>query len=720
MLEWTKPVLGNLPSRPTRYVGHAEEVMRIAAALDDHQIVTITGPGGVGKTRTAIELAKRVTSFFPDGVWFVNLALLDDGTDPVPFVCETLRDVAPLARDARSFANAIGERRLLLLFDSCEHVLEQTASLVSTIVAAAPGARVLVTSRQPLGAIGEVAHRLESLTVDDAVELLFDRARVAGAQVDDRRRAVAGAIVSYLDAIPLAIELAAPLLRTMSAEDLLRHLDDRLQLLSMENRGAPSRQQTLEAVHDWSHRLLGENAQKLFRRLAIFIGGSTLEAAMLVCADAEFNEARLSEALEELVAKSLVVEDASGGARRYRMLESTRAYAQSRLFESNEYDDAAQAHVRYFLMLARRYEATLESMPVERWQRMVTLDAQNFRAALSLALDAGDVESAASICESLHQWLWSHGPVHASDLTRRIATILATTVEPNAEAPLRLAHAALLRPTARPRALEAAKRALDLYKQLGDVAHGADALRSTSSLQNDVLGAPSATLSSEIERCAEVMLEGGSTLRAAELLNNLGVAYAQLLDDARLQDSLVCFERSAGLLEARGDRERAGRVIGNSSVVAFILGDVELAVRWGKRAVALFDETPDIVEAGHQWANLGFHLAVSGRYDEARSALRRSIEIARLRGDREGLAEALEIAAHFHHVAGDARVAARLLGRAESMQPIGVARQARDAEIMEQLVVTLRERLGEETFAEECRRGSQASVDDIIREAALV
>src|SRR5262249_7048885 len=155
-------------------------------------------------------------------------------------------------------------------------------------------------------------------------------------------------IAEYLDGIPLAIELAAPLLRTMSIEELLRHLDDRLDLLTLENSGAPSRQQTLEAMHDWSHRLLSDNAQKLFRRLAIFVGGCTLEAAMHVCADDEFNEARLSEALDELVLKSLVIKETFDGRSRYRMLEITRAYAQSCLFRSNEYDEAAHAHVRYF------------------------------------------------------------------------------------------------------------------------------------------------------------------------------------------------------------------------------------------------------------------------------------------------------------------------------------------------------------------------------------
>jgi predicted ATPase len=218
---------GNLPSRPTRFIGHADEVARLALTLDDNPVVTVTGAGGVGKTRVAIELAKRTAGYFPDGVWFVNLALLDDGADVVPFVCETLRDVAPLARDAESFAAALGERRLLLLFDSCEHVLDQTAELVGSIVERAPRTRIIATSRQPMGLPREAEHRLGTLAADDAVELFYDRARNAGVSLGDFERPVIATIVQSLDAIPLAIELAAPQLRTMPAEDLLRHLDDR-------------------------------------------------------------------------------------------------------------------------------------------------------------------------------------------------------------------------------------------------------------------------------------------------------------------------------------------------------------------------------------------------------------------------------------------------------------------------------------------------------------
>jgi predicted ATPase len=709
--------LGNLPVRATRFIGHDDEVRRLALRLADNPMVTVIGPGGVGKTSVAIEVARRCAADFPDGIWFLNLALLDEGSDVVPFVCEALRGVVPVVHDATSLASAIGDRRLLLLFDSCEHVLRSVGELIARIAELTKRVRIIATSREPLAIDGEVAHRLEAFSVEDAVALFVDRARIAGIELAEHELPTAAAVVARLDLIPLAIELAAPQLSAMSPQELLKHVDDRLQLLTLENRGAPSRQQTLEAMHDWSHRLLSANAQRLFRRLAIFVGGFTLEAAMRVCTDETFNEARLAEALAELLGKSLVVSDDVQERARYRMLETTRAYAQGRLLDSGEYDEAAQAHVRYFVSLARRFEAILEATPVLRWQAMVMLEAPNFRAALSLALDAGDIEGPAEICEALHNWLWTHGSVHASDLRRRLATVLATTMKPSIEAPLRLAYAALMRRTDRNDALQSAKRAWQLYRTLKDVTHAADALRSTDTTQLDVSGGSSAEIRSELERYAGLMLERGSTLRAAELLNNLGVNYVEMLDEDRMADATDCFERAASLLEARGDRERAGRVIGNSAVTAHIAGDSELAVRLSRRAVIFFDEVPDSREAGHQWNNLGYHLTTTQRYPEAREAIQRAICIARDQNDREGLAAALESAAQYHISTGTTRLAARLLGSAETLMPGDLARQAREASAVQALLDAVRATLGEQAYEEEYQRGAGMPADDIMREA---
>jgi tetratricopeptide (TPR) repeat protein len=212
------------------------------------------------------------------------------------------------------------------------------------------------------------------------------------------------------------------------------------------------------------------------------------------------------------------------------------------------------------------------------------------------------------------------------------------------------------------------------------------------------------------------MLENGSTLRAAELLNNLGVSYAQMLDDARLLDARVCFERAAGLLEARGDGERAGRVIGNSAATAYLLGDLELAVRASRRAVELFDRNAETVGAGHQWSNYGFYLAAVGRYDEARLALRHGIAIARNLGDRVGLSGVLDYAAHYSHLTGEDVRAARLIGSADALQPSDVTRQVRGAEVMRELIDAIRANLGDERFEEERKRGGVTPVDELVRD----
>jgi diguanylate cyclase (GGDEF)-like protein len=708
--------VGNLPSRPTRFVGHAEEVARLTSAIERTPVVTVTGPGGVGKTRIALEIARRLGGFFPEGAWFLDLSMLDDGEDLVPFVCEILRPVAPLARDAASLASALGGKRMLLLLDSCEHVIVPAVELVDALTAAAPQLRVLITSREALGARDEVVHRLGSLPLEDAIEMFAERARNVGVWLGDERRAVIAAIVGQLDAIPLAIELAVPQLRKMSPEELLKRLDDRLHILGMENPGGPNRQQTLEALLDWSHRLLDEYGRRLFRRLAIFTGGCTLEAAMHVCVDAEFNEAQLRESLDDLIAKSLVQAESAPSGTRYRQLEVTRVYAQGLLAQAQEFDSAAYSHVHYFTRLAERMEAMLESTPMTQWRHRASLDAQNFRAALSLAIDAGDIENVASICEALQYWLWEYGGVQSTDLTRRIATVLTTTLKPVWEAPLRLALAALVRRSDRIRAHDLARRALDLYRGLGDRLRVADALRCATSLQHDTRGAPDKVLEAEMNRYVDLMLDAGSTLRAAELLNNLGVFYAQTLDNARLHDALGCFERAAALLEARGDSDRVGRVIGNSAGIAFLLGDVDLAVRRSRRAVDLVDRSDESWIGGRQWANHGYYLLVSGAVDEARAALRRGLSAMRDVGDKAGVAGAIEYEAQLFHRTGNDALAARLIGFADAAFGTDVSRQAREAQMMRELIEGVRNKLGHEAYAAETTRGAALSLEQVIVE----
>lgn len=712
-----RTVAGNLPSRPTRFVGHAGEVTRLTAVLEATPITSIVGPAGVGKTRIAIEVARRIGAFFPDGTWFLDLAMLDDPNDFIPFACEILRSVAPLARDESSLIDGLSDKRLLLLLDNCEHVLPPAAHFAALLAAAGTELRILITSREPLPVKGSAIHRLAPLALEDAVELFEERARGAGIWSDDARRATVAAIVQQLDAIPFAIELVAPALRDMAPEELLHRLDDRLSVLAIASQ-SPGRQQTLQALLDWSNRLLDADSAKLFRRLAVFAGGCTLEAAMHVCADErELNEAQVADALADLVAKSMVLEESTTAGARFRMLEITRIYAQTQLAESGEFDAAAYAHVRFFGTLAKRFESTLETVPVARWRTLVGLEGQNFRTALSVAIDVGDVESVAAICEGLHYWLWENGAVAMSDMARRIAAMLTMSLKPSVEAPLRLAMAALIRREDRRRAHELAERSFHLYRALGDDVHAGDALRSTVTMQYETRGAPDPSLESEMLRYIERMLDLGETLRAADLLNNLGVCYAELMDDSRLPDALRCFERAAGLFEARGDTDRCGRVVGNSAGIAFLLGDADMAARRSQRAVEMLERSDVSWLGGRQWANHGYYLLACGRNDEARDALLRGIAKLRDLGDRVGLAGALQYMAQLYHRSGDDHLAARLIGFADATFGTGATRQAREAAMLAELLDSVRARLGAETFDVETRRGAGSTIEEIVRVA---
>ena len=514
--------------------------------------------------------------------------MLDDPADFMPFACEVLRTVAPLPRDTESLVSALRDKRLLVVMDNCEHVIPQAAELARLLAVSAPKVRVIATSREPLRVKGGTTHRLGSLPLEDAVELFTERARAGGIWLGDERRAIIAAIVQQLDSIPLAIELAAPQLRSMSPEELLRRLDERLQVLGASNRGGASRQQTLEALLGWSHRLLDENGRKRFRRLAVFTGGCTLEAAMHVCGDEEqLNEAVVGEALADLVSKSLVSEESSPSGPRYRMLEITRIYAQGLLVASDEFDAAAYAHVRFFTTLALRFEGTLEATPVTHWRSLVSMDGRNFPAAPLAGHRRGrrrqrrdDLSGAPLLAVGARGRTGNRsGAAHCGDSSddaapiRRGADALGAGLARSPLGPDARARggAALAGSVSRARRRHPRRRALGC----------------TVATELETVSEPDPSLEGEMLRFIETMLDLGSTLRAAELLNNLGVFYAQLLDDSRLPEALVCFERAAALLEARGDADRCGRVIGNSAGIAFLLGDAELAARRSPRGRAL-------------------------------------------------------------------------------------------------------------------------------------
>ena len=423
----TAPRRGNLPAQLTSFVGRDEELNRVAKLLDEARLVTLTGPGGTGKTRLAIEAAARLADQAPDGMWFVPLAPVRDAID-VPQAVLSALGIAEATRPADSvwltvlppldrLTDALASQRLVLVLDNCEHLIAAVAELAGRLLAAAPGLRILATSREPLGVIGETLCPVPALPLPPpgvtageameygAVRLLAERAGAVrpGFTVNSGSVGPVVRICRALDGNPLAIELAAARLRSLTAAQVAGRLDDRFALLSAGSRTALPQHQTLRAIVDWSWDLLGDDERTVLRRLAVFNGGASPDAAEQICAlDAE--PGQIIDLVASLVDKSLVT--ATGEADvRYHLLETVRAYAAERLAEAGEQDQVQAAHTRHFLGLAERAEPELRGADQLDWLVRLSAEHDNFVAALRYAVGARDVPRALRLVSAL-SWFW--------------------------------------------------------------------------------------------------------------------------------------------------------------------------------------------------------------------------------------------------------------------------------------------------------------------------
>jgi predicted ATPase/DNA-binding SARP family transcriptional activator len=406
----------NLPVPQTGLIGRDGAVREIRARIGTDRLVTLTGPGGVGKTRLAIETAAGLAGAFGDGVWMAELAGLERSTVPdLAEVVTAILDIrdAPGASNSR-LAAALGARRLLLVLDNCEHVVEQAAELADRLLRGVPGVRVLATSREPLGLPGEVVWAVPPLDVpgrdDDpaassAVRLFAERARAAsrGFLLDGDTAGRVGELCRRLDGIPLALELAATRVRTLGVEGLVERIDDRFRLLSSGHRGGPARQRTLTAVIDWSWDLLTGPERAVLRRLSVHADGCTADSAEVVCAGGDVPDADVLDVLVRLVDRSLVVmTERPGEGPRYRLLESVAAYAAERLAEAGETRRAEAAHSGHYLALAERAAGGLTGPEQARWLARLDVESANLRAALDAA---GSADEALRLVNAL-AWYW--------------------------------------------------------------------------------------------------------------------------------------------------------------------------------------------------------------------------------------------------------------------------------------------------------------------------
>ncbi|GGT03392.1 hypothetical protein GCM10010156_71610 [Planobispora rosea] len=401
----------NLPAAVSKLIGRDGALSEIRSLIEDERLVTLTGPGGVGKTRLALATAARLMDSFEDGAWLVELDQTRSPAEAVMTALDIKEDAGP-ATPADRLADALRARRLLLVLDNCEHVVEQVAELTELLLRAAPGLRVLATSREPLAVDGEVLWSVPPLDVpssadltvmarSDAVRLFVARAAASarGFALDAGNAQAVAQICRRLDGIPLALELAATRVRALGVQGVAARLDDRFRLLASGQRGAPQRQQTLTAVIDWSWELLTDEERRVLRRLAVHRDGCTMEAAEAVCGEDGLD---VLDLLARLVDRSLVVMAEGPAGVRYRLLESVAEYCRRRLAEAGELAPVRDAHLRYYLELAVAAEPGLYGREQREWLLRLDAEAANLRAALGAAAGRPD---ALTMVNAL-AWYW--------------------------------------------------------------------------------------------------------------------------------------------------------------------------------------------------------------------------------------------------------------------------------------------------------------------------
>ncbi|MFC0864045.1 BTAD domain-containing putative transcriptional regulator [Sphaerimonospora cavernae] len=618
-----------LPQRLTSLIGRDDDMVTTLRRLAEARVVTLTGPGGVGKTTLALEIARGADDAIADRVHLIRLAALEAGAETVEtFITELgLMSGGPGTDSIEAIAEHLGPGRTLLVVDNCEHVIDDVAALIERLVGRCPGLRVLATSREALAIPGEVQVAVGPLAVPDetetsaaisaapAVQLFLDRARAVrpAFALDAETAPVVATICRQLDGMPLAIELAAARIKALSAADIAVRLRDRFSLLTAGPRTSEARHRTLRATLDWSHDLLSDSERRLLRRLAVFRGGWTVQAAEEVCAFGGIAPDEVLDLLFRLVDRSLVVPDPANG--RFRLLVTVHEYARARLVEAGEAATCHDRHLDHYLRLAEELGPQVRSQELA-WSRL-TEEHDNFRAALDHAVDSGKaggdnepdrvgesgerdaVEIGFRLAGAL-VWFWSYGLRYEGD--RALTALLETGGGSTAARALALQGIGVLSvyyPT--PRSHAAVEESLALFEEIGDRRNAAIS-RLTMVWAGQYGG--------DADEYRRMIAKGRDELGDS--------------DDGWWQAMTHYLEAALTLR----------------------LGEFEESARQWRHSIGLLRSTRDLMLGSAALAHLGVALREAGRHAEARAVLEEAVDENRRVDSLHGLTFALVHLAH--------------------------------------------------------------------------
>ena len=713
----------NLPESTTSFIGRERELVEIKRLLPSTRLLTLVGVGGIGKTRFALQVAAEVIAAYRDGVWLADLALLADPALVPSAVAQVLGVHEVIGKPVlETLCAQVKGRQALLLLDNCEHLLGACARLADGLLRGVADLTIVATSREPLCLAGEQIYLLPTLSLPDptagvdtvarseAVQLFVERAKKQQPdfELTASRWSAVAQICVRLDGIPLALELAAARIRSLSVEQINARLDDRFKLLTGGTRTALPRQQTLHATLDWSHDLLAQRERAVLRRLGVFAGGFTLEAASSVASDETSDEIAVTDSISQLVARSLVVANTNDAGARYRLLETTRAYALEKLAEAGESNTIQRRHAQYFRNRFDRAPDDWLCLPEAEWRSAYLPELDNVRAALDWALGTGSEPAIGIGLCSASGPLWMELTLLGEGRQRLDAAIGQIREMPQLDQARLWLWQGMLRGDAAPaQAVLAKSRAVELYRRLEDSSGLGFSLVQVAMM----LGCMNRFDAAETALAeASPLLESAGMPRAlARCCEITGFLKMRTGDPAGARTH---YERALSLYRKIGAQREVLRMLGNHADLTWALGDLDAALNGFLETVAVLRNSTFATKntLGFNLANLAGVQTERGELDEALATAREGLPLLREMGhawidmDHFALRAAL---------AGKIANAARLAGYADSAHATrDTSRGPNEARSRKRLQALLQEKLTCDEVARLAIEGAALSEDE--------
>jgi predicted ATPase/DNA-binding CsgD family transcriptional regulator len=722
----------NLPLQVNRFIGREREIAAVSELLVTTRLLTLTGAGGSGKTRLALQIAIDLLEEFAHGVWWVELAAL---SDPL-LVPQAVGSVVGIPERAgrtvtEALADALRPKHLLLVLDNCEHLLAACVELIEALLHTCPQVQILVTSREALTITGETTWLVLPLRVPDtyqlppidglltyeAVHLFVERARsvLPSFTLTPENASAVVQVCRQLDGMPLAIELAAARIRALSVEQIVARLNDAYRLLTGGSRSALPRQQTLRAAMDWSYDLLSPQEQACFRRLSVFAGSFSLEAAE-ACAGEPGEADVVLDVLSSLIDKSLVLVERRSGEARYRLLETIRQYGQDKLQEFAEAAQARRTHRDWYARLAEQAEAeTLEAQQERVFDRLEA-EHDNLRGALGWSLDQQEAETAAQIGAAIWRFWLLRG--HMSEGRSFLERALAGLSGKDAVRAKALNVAAILASLQDDytRARTLAEESLALSRELAErkqTGYALYILGRLARIEGNYGGAVTF-----FEESLALFRELGQQDDIALVLSDLGLTVLNLGEDVRA--TALC-EESLAISRELGDPRAIASWLANLGMIVLARGDDQRAKELCEESLAIRRALGYKGGCAHTLTILGRIALHQGAYERATACYTESLTLRQETGEKEGIATALEGLAAVTGAQGQPARAAGLYGYAASLRTLlGAPLPPIDRPAYEQTVAALRAQLDEPTFLKTWTAGQAMTLEEALAEVAQV